>query len=1567
MRRFAALAEHREKADREGCILAKQSIVVQCRAEQRSLLKASQNLTGVGKKLDVVISFLGDLQDQLTTANERLDALQLATANLCTEMRRLLGKPAHQVFSEFYGHLREQASHLRDHPYVEQWGLRRGCTDAGEPFKESETNRRFPLMKAVESFLRDAPDRHRRQQRQRDDVEGAHDTGHTENPRNAPHPQVLLLSGVAGAGKSMFAKELLHRMAFGWEEEADGAWVALIVCNLPAMQLPMTNLFDEALRSPPYNMRDAQIAEFREDIQKSGPRIAVVFLFDGYDELRPEFKGRNLYQTNNLDQYRSQEAPNCFPKVIVCCRWEELAGWPDYQRSFVPLEMRHNNKDERHEVDPFLVEYQLASFDRQQRDTYIYHDIALKARDMYKARFGALPVVRRGLGSGEELLKKVLQDRQSTGAVLRKETEGKRVGSGELLKGQDAQLGAVLTMTTVLGNEQDGEILQQHISEYLDRTSHCAGAHPHLHVANPIAAMHNFALQKNDLTVASDVSFALCQALDAANGWAFCHFEDALKDLTELEQLLSTPFMVGIVVKILPVLVARTASSASVKQELILLTGEDTANEAFAQMLNEHLVSSGRALQNTQQLVAGRGPHPDAHKYEWVDSKDKLDEVLQKICVNVTSRKAPGRPAADAEARASAGAQVEVEQGARADAAAVARHARVACADTGQDLMSALRTVLRRKVLRRYVIYDMFMNDYVDRAVSKLAAVGGSAVMPDTLRALALEYSAQLAVKMTEQDMTKVNYKPAPGAFFGESDEWAVFFRDGDEQVALARHAAPLRFSHDVVSFMHKSIQEFNVAHAIVTAINNIRKNTLMTPADLQKLCPPVWAPGGDSNSSATQDTPLSLRDHTKLQTVRRQLTQSALGRVEIGCHEAIRDFVVDVLLDDLSFANNLKAVFYFCARHNDCRDVPGRLCRENVKALVTGGLPRRNGGTALHAAAAEGNVWVLDIVLVIALWFDRSSSPDASNPDVKGVLDTCTDRRGRTALFVAAEAGQREMCAYLLKLGADPAIGADAVLRLRQMYGQSKVDIDMAQSTIKIGGTRYWGNAINSMEEMRKRKGDLAVVGAPLNNRVTRGRWRFEVEFPPPGPQMALQRRPHGEEGEVGRWVSDWWWRECTVGWAVNVGVPSDAPLVGRSAKSIGIGIDGRVRFRDWLWSKAREPATEQLGILNAALEDAWKRPPGEIGPPMLLSNYVHQMVNKWRSNSASLSSLLDAEDFPAVDEFTMEQEREAMLPAALHCCSAVIGVAVDLDAGELYFGGDEGWHKVEDKHIRDSDRDTLRVKDFFDDNAGVSLHGIVPVISGVACGGTVKVNFGEQPWKIEADPVKGAPFRPFCKAPKAHAIHAAAAAGFVDVALLEGLQWDKRGFERLVGTTGRCLLHHAAYFGDLEFARHLLDQGVDVNVKDQYDQTPVYHALSQGHTDIIRMLACQKGFEYPCISGRRVPPCYLLPSPKATDESGPQVCTRAVAGMSHGHVTPTTGNQVECCCRSPCTALHDPRSAPHRPLVAAAFASHPQLMGSGSSENARSLVKRLVHYRMHFKFCTAVVFWPHLFFQEF
>lgn len=114
---------------------------------------------------------------------------------------------------------------------------------------------------------------------------------------------VMLVHGPAGSGKTLFCRELEYYILKNYYEEQKkkNKTVVLVKSQLPILQKPLTDLFWETMRRQ-YNLRDVQIHSLMDKIldENDEEDVEVIFLLDSYDEMRAEFRNKNLFTTNNL-------------------------------------------------------------------------------------------------------------------------------------------------------------------------------------------------------------------------------------------------------------------------------------------------------------------------------------------------------------------------------------------------------------------------------------------------------------------------------------------------------------------------------------------------------------------------------------------------------------------------------------------------------------------------------------------------------------------------------------------------------------------------------------------------------------------------------------------------------------------------------------------------------------------------------------------------------------------------------------------------------------------------------------------------------------------------------------------------------------------------------------------------------------------------------------------------------------------------------------------------------------------------------------------------------------------
>ena len=133
--------------------------------------------------------------------------------------------------------------------FIEMEGLRKGPREDFEP----HGNPSFELLAAVDTFLK------------------------------STDKQVLLLHGAAGSGKSRFAQCMEEHILgpFSDEQAKAGRTVVIIWSNLAMLKNPLTNLFDESLRSAPLRFNELQARELRQQLADP-EKTAAPYFRDGW-------------------------------------------------------------------------------------------------------------------------------------------------------------------------------------------------------------------------------------------------------------------------------------------------------------------------------------------------------------------------------------------------------------------------------------------------------------------------------------------------------------------------------------------------------------------------------------------------------------------------------------------------------------------------------------------------------------------------------------------------------------------------------------------------------------------------------------------------------------------------------------------------------------------------------------------------------------------------------------------------------------------------------------------------------------------------------------------------------------------------------------------------------------------------------------------------------------------------------------------------------------------------------------------------------------------------------------
>ena len=328
---LADIGETRNKIEQADVddVMGRQRVIMHVRRQQLLVKQTITNVKDAGAAVGAVLDFLEGMQKDLDSMNSKLDGI--ATALHSVELRVAGRPPLEQINMIRTQILERDINQLPSSVYIPTTCLEKG--DREPFFAESDDNPRKALLPMIRTFLKP----------------------HTEKDRmpltNLPlHKRgLMLIHGSAGSGKSSAAKNAISMILSTVHEEYERIGLQLVVIKvpLPVMANPISNLVPEALRRQ-YGMRETQIMELKEQVQRADSMIRVVIVLDGVDELKAQYRSKNLFCTNSLEEWRPASPSSAvsnleWPKVVVLCRSAMLSG-ENYEHQFLPLSQTQMQK-----------------------------------------------------------------------------------------------------------------------------------------------------------------------------------------------------------------------------------------------------------------------------------------------------------------------------------------------------------------------------------------------------------------------------------------------------------------------------------------------------------------------------------------------------------------------------------------------------------------------------------------------------------------------------------------------------------------------------------------------------------------------------------------------------------------------------------------------------------------------------------------------------------------------------------------------------------------------------------------------------------------------------------------------------------------------------------------------------------------------------------------------------------------------------------------------------------------------------------------------------------------------
>ncbi|KAK3254034.1 hypothetical protein CYMTET_36738, partial [Cymbomonas tetramitiformis] len=983
---LAALEKARAEAEREAEPLKKQERLLACREALASLAGVSRNVQDIGSALQVLMAFLTGVDTKLDAMGASLDKLQEEVSELREDVRRLVGRPVREMLAKQRERRAKQWEQLRDKVHIPIEGMK--ADENGEFVLDKQRSQVEDMLALVtREFLK------------------------------SEQKDVLLLSGPAGSGKSTFVRQLEHYLESVLAKEY--ADVLLVMVSLPTLQNPVTDLFAEALRHK--GLREAQIHELR-DLVEAG-EVRLVLLLDAYDELKPQFQFTNLYVSNSLEQFRRQDhaqdgkaspspSPSWVgPKVIVTSRTELLMRDKQYANSFVPLEMDNEDKCDDNKAMGFFLELRIVSFENK-LDAYMHAKVALEVRRAFQLRVGALAPVSEEAARGLfEAARKALE-----------------------VSGDSAECECVEATCLAVAVTGGGEVPPERLTQLNNASKKLPtdGALPFYQMALVLA------------TALKELPADLDKCLRAFAGeqarlgqeeriWQHADYRRTFDVIPELQELTTTPFMVEIVTEILPQLDAMQSTDASIKAKLLLLLDERATQLTWRQICtwrSEHdadragqpAATRAPILQRVQEALdrPAEGDRGGAELKALEELSIRVGDVLKAkklvleqpklVAIALAQTKRWRNVVDDWTDEAFDDAAVEEE----------------IC---GKVMRYALRIALSRTKVRGSDIYRMFVARYVEREARKAAAGGPHTV--DSVRREGREYAQRLALEMVSESVSKVPIA-SDSELFREESIWDPFLR-GKGLLQAAQKAAPVLNDGTVLTFIHKTVQEYlcaaalrdilhRVFHNLAVPLKRLQEDLIQSTAEIMKLeqghasereqkgrgaggprsAQGVSAgvrvgPGGSTQEDAAMTEKALLR-------VEQGLLKSAWARVDLRREDVVREFLVDMFLDEPELVVEVHLLVTWVERRcKGGRLQRGEVCEggmlpENVRAVLGGALPKRDGGTLLHEAASEGSYFAVSMALEM----------------IDARLLEAVDADGRTPLFCAAQRGHAQVVAAL-------------------------------------------------------------------------------------------------------------------------------------------------------------------------------------------------------------------------------------------------------------------------------------------------------------------------------------------------------------------------------------------------------------------------------------------------------------------------------------------------------------------------------------------------------------------------
>ncbi|CAD8113161.1 unnamed protein product [Paramecium sonneborni] len=299
--------------------------------------------------------------------------------------------------------------------------------------------------------------------------------------------------------------------------------------------------------------------------------------------------------------------------------------------------------------------------------------------------------------------------------------------------------------------------------------------------------------------------------------WSANKFIQSIESV-KIEDLLKTPFMLEIVVQVLPNMTSKYSGSTAIKKDFIINLLKLRKQFRLSQNAREKYKKQILLFQNQQQtsmVNLDEEQIPEEEQDEENQSKidrAKIDEIIdsldnQKFFQNysIVSRLKQNRDSIIFD-----GYTIRLNP----------------------DDLNIVLMALKMKKFTVFEFYESFINFYHEQQIQKQRELGKISNYESFIFDVN-QFSCSLAIDMTLKDLSQIGYKPQGKLDLKSNykiqqviDDWLKqYFDVEDEYKKLIRSCILLSAKGSTFSFTHKSIQEFYVAKYIfdlLISLNNI-------------------------------------------------------------------------------------------------------------------------------------------------------------------------------------------------------------------------------------------------------------------------------------------------------------------------------------------------------------------------------------------------------------------------------------------------------------------------------------------------------------------------------------------------------------------------------------------------------------------------------------------------------------------------------------------------------------------------------------------------------------------------